>query len=83
MVGTTGPLRRRRTIPPIPATEFKARCLDRRAAEVVITKRGRPYAKIVPVDSGERRFLGYLDGLAEIRGDLTAPTGARVAIHCR
>lgn len=64
----------------IGAAEFKAKCLeliddihDRRRNFVVITKRGRPYAKLVPVDSTDEPLRGCLKGLATIRGDLTAP----------
>ena len=48
----------------VPASQFKAKCLallDQVAetrASFVITKRGRPVAKVVPVDdSGQRRSL--------------------------
>lgn len=41
----------------IPAGEFKARCLAlldhvaERRTEIVVTKRGRPVARVVPVDA--------------------------------
>ena len=67
----------------IAATQFKARCLeliqqvhDRKRNAVVITKRGKPYAKLVPVESDARPFYGCMEGLAKIHGDLTEPTGA-------
>jgi prevent-host-death family protein len=71
-----------RKISQIPVTQFKAKCLeimkqvhDRKAPEIVITKHGRPYAKVVPVDSDKREVFGYLKGLSEVHGDLTKPTG--------
>jgi len=41
---------------------------------VTITKRGRPVAKLVPVDPGEDRFLGSLRSRIRIVGDITKPT---------
>jgi prevent-host-death family protein len=65
----------------IAATEFKAKCLelinevhDRKRNAVVITKRGKPFAKLVPVDESSVPFYGCMKGLAEIHGDLTDPT---------
>lgn len=62
----------------IPAGEFKAKCLKlmekvaRSREPIVITKRGKAVAKLVPVDEpGPRRPLfGYMAGTAEIRGDI-------------
>jgi len=64
------------------AGEFKAQCLavmDEVAATrepVVITKRGRPVAKLVPVDGSKpKKFMGRLEGvLLPAKGDLTEPT---------
>jgi prevent-host-death family protein len=61
----------------INAAEFKAKCLkllDEVAAThepLVITKRGRPVAKLVPIedDTTESRF-GYLRGTVTVLGDL-------------
>jgi len=62
------------------ATEFKARCLelmDRVAAKresYVITKRGRPVAKLVPADAPRRRSVfGCMAGQMEIVGDIDEP----------
>lgn len=64
----------------IPATEFKARCLElmdrvaERRETYVITKRGKPVARLVPMErSREETLFGRLRGMAEIVGDLTAP----------
>ena len=64
------------------AGDFKARCLavmDEVASTrepVVITKRGKPVAKVVPVDRPRRKkLMGRLQGvLLPARGDLTQPT---------
>ena len=67
----------------IGVTQFKARCLglikqvhDRKRNAVVITKRGKPFARLVPIDDGDTAFYGCMKGLAEIHGDLTEPIGA-------
>ncbi len=63
----------------MPAGEFKARCLTvmenvRKTKEsVLITKRGRPVAKLVPADEGQRPFLGRLEGIVKIVGDIESP----------
>jgi len=62
----------------IPAGEFKAKCLQlmdrvaRSREPIVITKRGKPVAKLVPPDEAEPRtpLFGYMAGTAEIRGDI-------------
>jgi prevent-host-death family protein len=64
----------------IPAGEFKAKCLklmDEVASTrepVVITKRGRPVAMLVPVVSKKASPLfGYMAGTVSVRGDIVAP----------
>lgn len=62
----------------IPAGEFKAKCLQlmdrvaRTREPIVITKRGRPVAKLVPPDDPQPRapLFGYMAGSAEIHGDI-------------
>jgi len=64
----------------IGAGEFKAKCLglldevQRQRKEILITKRGRPVAKLVPV-KGEREenFIGSMKGTMEIVGDIISP----------
>jgi prevent-host-death family protein len=59
--------------------EFRARCLailDRVQATkeaVLITKGDRPVAKLVPAEEGPRVFLGRLEGIVEITGDIESP----------
>lgn len=64
----------------VAATEFKAKCLELmdRVAEgretYVITKRGRPVAKLVPADPPRKQgVLGCMLGKMEIVGDLEQP----------
>jgi prevent-host-death family protein len=63
----------------IAAGEFKARCLtlmeDVRSTRepLVITKRGKPVAKLVPADDTEREFIGRLEGVIRIVGDIESP----------
>jgi prevent-host-death family protein len=66
----------------IAAGKFKARCLRlmeqvrEQHAEVTITKRGRPVARLVPVPDEETRALfGYLQNTVTEHGDIVAPTG--------
>ncbi len=62
----------------MPAGEFKAKCLQlmdrvaRTREPIVITKRGRPVAKLVPADDAQPQvpLFGYMAGSAEIRGDI-------------
>lgn len=63
----------------IAAGEFKARCLQlmdevkRSGIELVITKHGRPVAKLVPVsDDGDTAF-GWMRGSVRVLGDVVSP----------
>jgi prevent-host-death family protein len=64
------------TMKTIGAATFKARCLtlmeDVRSTRrpLVITKRGKPVAKLVPVDDPKDEFIGRLKGVFEVVGDL-------------
>lgn len=62
------------------AGQFKAHCLrvmdevERTRRPIVITKRGRPVAKLVPADPTEPDvFLGRLAGKIMIVGDIMTP----------
>lgn len=58
----------------IPAARFKEQCLallDRVDAEgLVITKRGKPVAKLIPIASASAELIGSLKGKIGIRGEL-------------
>jgi len=61
------------------AGEFKARCLkvmdqvQRTREPLVITKRGRPVAKLIPVDKPGDDIFGCLKGVVKIVGDIESP----------
>lgn len=66
----------------VPATEFKAKCLelmkevhDRKRKLVVITKHGKPFAKLVPIEEKHVSILGFMKGRVMIAPgvDLTEP----------
>ncbi len=60
----------------ISAAEFKARCLtlmddvSSTRETIMITKRGKPVAKLVPAGKERREFIGRLKGVIEIVGEL-------------
>ena len=58
----------------IPAAQFKAQCLsllDRVGPEgIVITKHGRPVAKLVPITTEPAALIGSLKGKLTIKGDI-------------
>lgn len=58
----------------IGAAAFKEKCLailDEVGPEgVVITKHGKPVAKLVPITHDSRELIGALSGLLVIRGDI-------------
>ena len=65
----------------IPAGEFKAKCLklldevQQRRQEIVITKRGKPVARVAPVANSSGPLFGRMRGTIEILGDIVSPTG--------
>ena len=66
----------------IPAGQFKARCLSlidqvRQTRQVItITKRGKPVARLVPLDEEKPRSLyGFFAGHVVEEGDIVSPTG--------
>jgi prevent-host-death family protein len=67
----------------IAAGEFKAKCLavldevQQQRREIVITKRGRPVAKLVPIVDTPASFIGSMEGTMEIVGDIVSPIGVQ------
>jgi len=63
----------------IPAGRFKTQCLaimdevKTKRETVIITKRGEPVAKLVPVEKGGDEIFGFFAGKGSITGDLVAP----------
>jgi prevent-host-death family protein len=63
----------------IPAGKFKARCLaimdevQAKRQAVVITKRGKPVAKLVPVEQEKDDIFGFYKGKIKVTGDVVSP----------
>lgn len=63
----------------VPAAQFKANCLRlmdevaKRRTPLVITKRGKPVAKLVPIDDDPIDLFGYMAGTIKIVGDIVSP----------
>ena len=61
------------------ASEFKARCLRvmeevrTRRESVLITKKGRPVARIVPAEKPREDIFGCLKGIVRITGNIESP----------
>jgi prevent-host-death family protein len=62
----------------ISAAQFKARCLtlmddvSSTRETIMITKRGKPVAKLMPAGKEQQEFIGRLKGVIEIVGELDA-----------
>jgi prevent-host-death family protein len=65
----------------VPAGEFKARCLElmeqvrTTRRPIVITKRGKPVARLVPMEEEIPSIFGRMRGTVTIHGDIVEPTG--------
>ena len=65
------------------AGAFKAKCLavmdevQAKHESVVITKHGKPVAKLVPVEAPEDDIFGFLRGKVTITGDVISPALSR------
>jgi prevent-host-death family protein len=64
----------------VPISKFKAECskfvdrVRRTRRPLLITRRGVPVAKLIPVSDRRRRFiLGDMIGTAKIVGDIVSP----------
>ena len=63
----------------IAAGTFKVHCLalldevQAKRETLVITKRGKPVAKLVPVTKEKDDIFGFLAGKAKITGDVVSP----------
>jgi prevent-host-death family protein len=63
----------------IGAGEFKAKCLHLldevayKRAPLIITKRGKPVAKLVPIDDKPVDIYGCMAGTFRILGDIVGP----------
>ncbi len=60
----------------VAVSEFKAKCLrllDEVAQEgqtLVVTKRGRPVARVVPISPPRRSLRGTWKGMVKLKGDI-------------
>ena len=63
----------------IKASEFKAKCLKlmdevaETGEPLVITKSGKPVARLVPLEERPKSLWGAHKGLIEIKGDIISP----------
>ena len=63
----------------IAAGSFKVHCLaimdevQSKRQAVLITKRGKPVAKLVPVEKEKDDIFGFLKGKGKITGDVVSP----------
>jgi prevent-host-death family protein len=68
-------------LPHVSAANFKTNCLRlmdevaQRRMPIVITKRGKPIAKLVPLSDGPIDIFGRMAGTIKICGDIIEPTG--------
>jgi len=65
------------------AAEFKAKCLDVldqvsvSGHGVVVTKRGRPVAQVVPLVSKPQKLVGAMRGEITVTGDIIGPAASK------
>jgi prevent-host-death family protein len=63
----------------VPAGKFKAHCLaimddvQAKREAVIITKRGKPIAKLVPVEQEQDDIFGFFRGKIKVTGDVVSP----------
>jgi len=63
----------------MPAGKFKAQCLaimdevSHSGEPVLITKHGKPVAKLVPAERQSDDVFGYMAGKVKIMGDIVGP----------
>jgi prevent-host-death family protein len=61
------------------AGEFKAKCLglldevQKHRTEIVITKYGKPVAKLVPIEEVPQSIFGNMKGSVSFMGDIVSP----------
>jgi prevent-host-death family protein len=63
----------------IAAGEFKAKCLklmdsvQKTKIPIVVTKRGKPVAKLVPIEGEATEFFGCMKSTMRVVGDIISP----------
>jgi prevent-host-death family protein len=59
--------------------EFKTKCLkvmdqvQAKRESIVITKRGKPVVKLVPIEETEDPIFGFMKGKGKLTGDIVGP----------
>jgi prevent-host-death family protein len=67
------------TMRQIRASVFKARCLaimdnvQSTGEPVIVTKRGTPVVKVVPIQAGGDDLFGFMAGRLKVVGDIESP----------
>ncbi len=70
----------RQALQHIPAGQFKANCLslmdkvNLQQRVIVITKHGKPIAKLIPFTETRKSLFGAMTGSVKIIGDIVQPT---------
>lgn len=70
----------------MPAGTFKARCLavmkrvQATGEPVIVTKRGAPVVKVVPVPSEHSDIFGFMIGKVKVVGDIESPIPVQWAV---
>jgi prevent-host-death family protein len=65
----------------IKASEFKAKCLSLldevqdTGESIIVTKRGKPVARLEPVKRKPKTLFGAMKGHITIKGDIVGPLG--------
>lgn len=63
----------------IQAGNFKAKCLqlmdevNEKHISIIITKHGKPVAKLMPIEESPVDFFGCLKNTVTVKGDIVAP----------
>jgi len=63
----------------IGAGKFKAQCLalidrvDETRERIIITKRGKPMAMLIPAGIPRKKLFGFMKGTVKINGDIIRP----------
>ena len=63
----------------MPAGQFKTHCLSvidevyNKREEVVITKHGKPMARLIPQNDSPESIFGFMQGMGRIVGDIVSP----------
>jgi prevent-host-death family protein len=61
------------------AGKFKTKCLavldevQAKRITVIITKRGKPVVKLVPIETKQDPIFGFMKGKVKIKGDIVKP----------